>query len=125
MIVLYRKETSNKRPKRLNKAQMERFNMHMDLIVRVRRPHIEELFVSGEFYNLPAIPPAVVKNRGKRIMDYGDAGWEIPVEDYVKDGVIPADIDEQSAANSLVIWIKNNMAEFGFVNKDEFAIVVE
>lgn len=125
MLKIYRKESASKRGKKLNKAQMARFEQHMDLIVRVQRPYVKELFVSGAFYDLPAIPPAVVKNRGKRIMDYGDAGWEIPVEDYVKDGVVPVDVDEQSAANSVVLWIKKNLAEFGFVNNDEFAIVVE
>ncbi len=120
---IYRKESSASRPK-VTKGELDQIERKLTLLTRVRRPELESFFIPkngtavSPFYKLPAIPSAVIDNPGLRQLDHAGDGWVIPVGSWGR-----SDTADRSTAQSIVLWIKKNLADV--VNVQDFSIVVE
>lgn len=114
MLKLYRK--SDHKVPRLNRKDRAQLEYVLSVRCKVQRHDIVN-FILDDYNKLPILTPAEVKNRPGRILDNGEAGWEIPITEY------KLKTSQQSSANSITAWIKSNMADL--ISASDFSIVVE
>lgn len=125
-IKIYRKDAPGPKPRKLTKTQLAKLAEVLTLTSRVSRPELVELFTSGAFYAMTALPPAVIDNRAERIIHHADKGWVVPTTclGRVADKVATGDAyAATSAAQSILLWVKKNLSDV--VNPAHVSVVVE
>ncbi len=120
-LKIYRKESGYLPPK-FTKSERADIAKRIDALSRVDRPGITELFLSGQFYKLPAVESAIVNNPPLRRLDYGEACYSIPESDLGKAGQSG---DEAKTAQSIVLWVKKHIVQNGLCNEGEFSVVMD
>ncbi len=120
MVKIYRKVSPWAKPK-VTAAEKKRLLLIIEAKCRVERPAMLDLFFSGDFYRLEALPGAVVKSKADRILDHADAGWELPESDFGR-GDTPS---VESVRLWVSQWIAGEKSGIPLVNDDEVAVVVE
>lgn len=120
-VVIYRK--GNNAPK-VDAATIADVRKVIGVKCRVQRPEIMALFLpirggaKSTFYKLPELSPQLIDNSWRRQTDYADAGWEVPVNSLGRVGEATP-----SAAQSVLLWIKQNLADV--VNPADVSVVLE
>ena len=114
-VVIYRKP--GKAPRTTKAAKAECLEA-LEYIARVRRPSVEELFVSGAFFDLPELSPKCIDNRGHRLMRHRADGFVVPADSLGRKGTA-----DRAAAQSLLLWIKQNLG--AYVGADSVSVVVQ
>ena len=117
-IKVYRKAVSGGKGRAPGKAKRVQVEERIDTFARVKRPSLQDFFLSGDFAKLPALSPQVIDNRPRRITDHAEDGWEVPVDSLGRKGTADA-----SQAQSILLWVKKNLADV--VNPEEVSVVVE
>jgi hypothetical protein len=97
---------------------------------RIRRPGVEDLFLGGAFALLPALSTAQIDAAADRSLSYPDAGVVLALGDLGRvgskcnaAGQFDTYEDARSCAQSILLWIKKNLADV--VDPSEVSIVVE
>lgn len=124
IVALYRKASIAPKPKATAKTVATVLEA-IEHLARVQRPSLAEFVASGEFYRLPELSPAQVKDAAARAFKHGEAGWEIPTDSLGRKGeaAVATLDDARSTAESIRLWLAKNMAEL--IDASHVAVVVE
>jgi len=124
IVALYRKESASPRPKVSAKVRRDTLEA-IEHLARVQRPSLTEFVASGEFYRLPALTPAQVKDAAVRAYAHGAKGWEIPTDSLGRkaDAAVASHDAARSTAESVRLWLAKNMASL--IEPSHVAVVVE
>jgi hypothetical protein len=92
-------------------------------LARIQRPELLD-FLLGDFWKLPVLSSAAVKDAATRTYYHGDSGWIVPVGSLGRKGeeATASLKDARSTAESIRIWIGKNLPE---VDLQNVAVAVE
>jgi hypothetical protein len=100
----------------MTKAQLASALKDIHRKVRVNRDTLTKFMLDGSFNKLPVYPQSTIDSPYKRWKE-GVKGYEISADDLGRVGE-----PSQSVANSIRLWVKQNLAEYG-INPDAISVV--
>jgi hypothetical protein len=111
----------NRKPTAKKVAEVRERIAHL---ARVQRPSLLDFMLDG-YWQMTALPAAVVKDAAVRAFRHGHEGWIIPEDSLGRKGAAGvADTEKaRSTAESIRIWIIKNLE--GIIDPAKFAVVVE
>lgn len=113
-ITIYRRQSV--KVKRMGKVQLATALIAIGKRARVNRDALVEFFLCGEFNRLPVTPQSVIDSPVAR---ENAQGWVLPVDCLGRKGEATA-----SVAESVRLWIKQNLAAYG-VDPDSVSVVYQ
>jgi hypothetical protein len=125
VIAIYRKGSNGKR-RPMTKANRANLDRTIALRARVQRPGIVEFFAGGDFYRLPETPARVIDSPADRVLHHKANRFVVPVTEFgrVQEAVASGDPKAmRSACQSLLLWVKQNLAEC--VDASDLSIVID
>jgi hypothetical protein len=132
MIKVYRKECGAKPVNKLSKSEADKVRATVAAYSRVDRPELLDFFMptgkgKSAFHRLPALSPQVIDNRPLRLVEHADAGWVVPVSNLGRKAQSDPDAaqNDQSTAQSVLLWLKKHAAANGLCDPAELSVVVE
>jgi hypothetical protein len=130
LIRIYHIESSGPRPT-TTVAQRKEMRRRIAAMSRVDRDAVVDFFTpqgkgTSDFYKLPCLPRAAVKDASARRYYHGDEGWTVPAPSlgrYGLDSLTHGATQARSTAESLRLWIAKHLSDV--VNPAHVAVVVD
>lgn len=114
-ILVFRKGTNA--PKKLKVAEIKAITDEVNITARVNRDPLIRFMFDGSFAKLPLVKQSEIDSDAKR-RTIKDKGWEVPSECLGRIGEATP-----SAAESIRLWVKQRLGEFG-VDSDSVSVLV-
>lgn len=114
---LYRK--SDAKVPKVTETKIKELEKRLKMQRKILRPGLTRFILGGGFNKLKPTPPSILYNAWKRDYENPADYFEIPVEDM---GRLKRDPDG-STANSIKLWIEQNLKEDYGITYDDYTIL--